>query len=49
MFAITEASDEATANAFLLKLLKVKAGNLRCQTLRAFTAAEMEKVLENVA
>jgi uncharacterized protein with GYD domain len=35
------------ASAFLLNLLK--AGNLRAQTLRAFTAAEMEKILEKVA
>jgi uncharacterized protein with GYD domain len=27
----------------------LKAGNLRVQTLRAFTAAEMEKILEKVA
>ena len=44
---IAEAPDEATGNAFLLNLLK--AGNLRGETLRAFPAAEMEKVLEKVA
>jgi len=47
LIAISEAPDEATANAFLLSMLK--AGNLRAQTLRAFTAAEMEKILEKVA
>jgi uncharacterized protein with GYD domain len=45
--AISEAPDEATATAFLLNLLK--AVNLRAQTLRAFTAAEMEKIVEKVA
>ncbi len=45
--AISEAPDEATATAFLLNVLK--AGNLRAQTLRAFTAAEMEKIVEKVA
>jgi uncharacterized protein with GYD domain len=44
---ISEAQDEATANAFLLNVLK--AGNVRGQTLRAFTATEMEKILEKVA
>jgi len=43
---IAEAPDEATGNAFLLNVLK--AGNLRGETLRAFPAAEMEKVLEKV-
>jgi len=47
LIAISEAPDEATATAFLLSMLK--AGNLRAQTLRAFTAAEMEKILEKVA
>jgi uncharacterized protein with GYD domain len=47
LIAISEAPDEAMASAFLLNLLK--AGNLRCQTLHAFTAAEMEKILEKVA
>ena len=32
--------------AFILNTLK--AGNIRMQTLRAFTAAEMAKVLEKV-
>jgi uncharacterized protein with GYD domain len=47
LIAILEARDEAAASAFLLNLLK--AGNLRAQTLRAFTATEMEKILEKVA
>jgi uncharacterized protein with GYD domain len=47
LVAISEAPDEAAATAFLLNLLK--AGNLRAQTLRAFTAAEMEKIVEKVA
>jgi hypothetical protein len=38
---ISEASDETKANAFALSTLKM--GNVRGQTLRAFTAAEMEK------
>jgi len=44
---ISEAPDEAVAGAFLLNVLK--AGNVRAQTLRAFTATEMEKILEKVA
>jgi uncharacterized protein with GYD domain len=47
LVAITEASDEAAATAFWLNTLK--AGNVRAQTMRAFTAAEMEKILEHVA
>jgi uncharacterized protein with GYD domain len=46
MIVISEAADEIAANAFLLNLLK--AGNLRCQTLRGFTATEMKKGLEKV-
>ena len=44
---ISEAPDETKANAFALSTLKM--GNVRGQTLRAFTAAEMEKILEHVA
>jgi uncharacterized protein with GYD domain len=44
---ISEASDETKANAFALSTLKM--GNVRGQTLRAFTAAEMAKILEQVA
>jgi uncharacterized protein with GYD domain len=45
--AIIEAPDEATATAALLSAAKL--GNIRSQTLRAFTASEMEKILEKVA
>ena len=44
---ITEAPDDATATALLLSIGKL--GNVNTQTLRAFTAAEMEKILEKVA
>ena len=44
---ISESSDEIATNAFALSTLKL--GNVRGQTLRAFTAAEMEKILEKVA
>ena len=46
VIVISEASDDAKANAFALNTLKL--GNVRGQTLRGFTAAEMEKVLEYV-
>jgi uncharacterized protein with GYD domain len=45
--AIIEAPDEATVSALFLSVAKL--GNIRSQTLHAFTAAEMEKVLEKVA
>ena len=44
---ITETPDDAAANAFGINMLK--AGNLRGQTLRAFTALEMAEILEKVA
>jgi uncharacterized protein with GYD domain len=44
---ISEASDEVAANAMALNTLKL--GNVRGQTLRAMTAAEMEKILQKVA
>ncbi len=44
---ISEAPDETKANAFALSTLKM--GNVRGQTLRAFTAAEMGKILEQVS
>ena len=47
LIVISEASDEVKANAFALNTLKL--GNVRGQTLRAYTAAEMEKILEQVA
>jgi uncharacterized protein with GYD domain len=47
LIVISETSDETAAGGFLFNLLK--AGNVRAQTLRAFTAAEMKKMLERVA
>ena len=47
MVAITEVSDEVAAAA--LGLHTLTHGNVRAQTMRAFTAAEMEKILEHVA
>jgi len=47
MIAISEAADETAAAASLLNILK--GGNVRAQSLRAFTVAEMEKILEKVA
>ena len=47
LVVISESSDETKSNAFALSTLKM--GNVRGQTLRAFTAAEMEKILEQVA
>jgi uncharacterized protein with GYD domain len=47
LIVINEAPDDVKANAFALNILKL--GNVRGQTLRAFTAAEMEKILEKVA
>jgi uncharacterized protein with GYD domain len=46
LIAISEVSDEIAATAFGLNNLKL--GNVRTQTLRAFTAVEMEKILEKV-
>jgi uncharacterized protein with GYD domain len=46
LMILYETTDEDAANAFLLTNLK--GGNIRGQTLRAFTAAEMEKILERV-
>jgi uncharacterized protein with GYD domain len=43
---ISEASDEVAANAMMLNTLKQ--GNVRGQTLCAYTAAEMGKILEKV-
>ena len=47
LIVISEASDDVKANAFALNTLKM--GNVRGQTLRAYTAAEMTKILEHVA
>jgi uncharacterized protein with GYD domain len=46
LMAIIESNDETATAAFALGTLKL--GNVRGETLRAFTAAEMEKILENV-
>lgn len=45
--AIVEAPDEAAASA--LSLSNAKLGNIRSETLRAFSAAEMEKILDKVS
>ena len=47
IIVISEASDDIAGAAFGLNTVKL--GNVRGQTLRAFTAAEMEKILEKVA
>lgn len=44
---ISEAPDEYAATAFMINVLKQ--GNVQTQTVRAFTAAEMTKILERVA
>ncbi len=44
---ISEAPDEYAATAFMINVLKQ--GNVQTQTIRAFTAAEMTKILERVA
>jgi len=43
---VFEAADDETAASALL--LADMLGNIRTQTMRAFTAAEMEKILDNV-
>jgi len=45
--AITEAPDDMAATAFNLNTLKQ--GNVHTHTMRAFTVAEMTKILEHVA
>jgi len=44
--AITEAADEFAGAAFGLTI--AKQGNVQSQTMRAFTVAEMEKILAKV-
>ena len=44
--AITEANDETAAVAMSINILKQ--GNVTSQTMRAFTSAEMEKILAKV-
>ncbi|HEX7890495.1 MAG TPA: GYD domain-containing protein [Ramlibacter sp.] len=43
---LCEAPDDATASAFTLAV--ASAGNVRCQTLRAFTRDEMDAILRKV-
>ena len=47
LVAITEVTDEIAAAALTLNTIKL--GNVRGQTMRAFTAGEMAKILEKVA
>ena len=47
LVVISEGPDEIALNALLLNT--IKAGNIRAQTMRAFTAGEMAKILEKVA
>jgi uncharacterized protein with GYD domain len=44
---IAEADDELAAQAFTLNV--ARQGNVRSTTMRAFTAAEMEKILAKVS
>jgi uncharacterized protein with GYD domain len=44
---ISEASDEIVATAFQLNI--ARQGNVRSHTLRAFTSADMEKILAKVS
>jgi len=43
---IAEASDDATMTAFAMSMSSL--GNIRTQTLRAFSADEMDKILKKV-
>ncbi|HLW92766.1 MAG TPA: GYD domain-containing protein [Roseiarcus sp.] len=47
LVSVIEAQDETAVAALGLNVAKL--GNIRSQTLRAFTAAEMKKILEKVA
>ena len=47
MVVIAESPDETKGAAFGISTVKM--GNVRGQTLRAFSAVEMEKILEHVA
>jgi uncharacterized protein with GYD domain len=44
---VIEAQDEVSATALGLSIARL--GNIRSETMRAFTAAEVEKILEKVA
>jgi uncharacterized protein with GYD domain len=46
LMVIVEAPDEASYSALLLSVARM--GNVRLQSLRAFTAAEMEGILDKV-
>jgi uncharacterized protein with GYD domain len=46
LVTVLEAPDEITASALALSIGKL--GNITGQTLRAFTATEMEKILQKV-
>lgn len=46
MICVIEAPDDTTMSALMLNALKN--GNVSGQTLRAFTAAEMDKILAKV-
>jgi uncharacterized protein with GYD domain len=46
MVVVLEAPDDATVGALMLNI--AKHGNIRGLTLRAFTATEMEKIVEKV-
>ena len=46
LVAITDFPDEETATAFMLNIGRL--GNLRSETLRAFSADEMRRILEKV-
>jgi len=43
---VSESNDEIAANAVILAA--AKAGNIRTQVMRAFTAAEMQKILDKI-
>lgn len=47
LMTIAEAPDEAAVAALALSLGKL--GNVRGQTMRAFTSAEMNKIVEKIA
>jgi len=47
MVCILEAPDEATAHALILGAAKL--GNIRTESLQAFSVSEMAKILEKVA
>jgi uncharacterized protein with GYD domain len=44
---VSEGSDETALNAFFLSLGKL--GNITAQTLRGFTAADMQRIVDKIA